>query len=114
MGKGYTPPTPFREWLSRVFRLHIALHKYDPDWDHYLRMALVLNMVRPAYHSDEPNPKWFSDCTVMVGDKQVWVGNYPYAYGTWDGVRPSYATMKLLYKVQRRLVRENEKELKKC
>lgn len=114
MANGYTPPTPFREWLSRVFRLHITMHEYSPSWDHFLRMAIVLNMVRPAYHSDEPNPRWFSDCTVMVGDKQVWVGNYPYAYGTWDGVRPSYTTIKLLRKVHRRMIKENEKELREC
>jgi len=114
MGKSYTPPTPFREWLSRVFRLHITLHKYSPEWDHFLRMAIVLGMVRPVYYGDEPNPKCFSDFTVMVGDKCVWVGNYPYSYGVWEGRMPSYATIKLLRKVQIQLTKENERELLEC
>ena len=114
MTKGYTPPTPFREWLSRVFRLHITLHDYSPEWDHYLRVAIELGMVKPIYIGADDNPKWFSDCRVMVGDMEVWVGNYAYAYGIWEGCRPSYKTIKLLRKVQLRLIKENEKELKKC
>lgn len=114
MGKSYTPPTPFREWLSRVFWLPAVMHKYSPEWDHYLRVAIELGMVKPCYHSDEPNPNWFSDCTVMVGDKTVWVGNYPYAYGIWRDRRPSYKTIKLLRKVQLRLMKENERELMEC
>lgn len=114
MAKSYTPPTPFREWLSRIFSAALMMHKYSPEWDHYLRVAIELGMVQPSYHSSNPNPKWFSDCTLMVGDKQVWVGNYPYAYGVWMDRRPSYATMKLLRKVQIRLTIENEKEFMEC
>lgn len=114
MTKGYTPPSPFREWLSRVFRMHVALHDYSPVWDHYLRVAIELGMVKPSYHSGEDDPKWFSDCTVEVGDKTVWVGNYPYAYGIYQDRRPSYKTIKLLRKVQLRLIKENEERLFKC
>lgn len=111
MTTGYTPPTKFREWLSRLFRLHITLHEYSPAWDHYLRVAIELGMVKPSYIGAEDDPRWFSDCQVMVGDKTVWVGNYPYAYGIWEKRRPSYATIKLLRKVQLRLIKENEERL---
>lgn len=114
MSKGYTPPTPFRDWLSRIFRVHIMLHRYSPEWDHYLRVAIELGMVKPCYHSDKDDPRWFSDCTVRVGDKTVWVGNYPYAYGIWMDRRPSYATMKLLRKLQLRLTKENEERMFEC
>lgn len=114
MTTGYPSPTPFREWLSRVFRLHVTLHEYSPAWDHYLRVAIELGMVKPSYHGGEDDPKWFSYCTVEVGDKTVWVGNYPYAYGIYENRRPSYKTIKLLRKVQLRLIEENEERLFKC
>ena len=114
MGDGYTPPTKFREWLSRLFRHHVMLHEYCPDWDHYLRVAIELGMVKPAYFSVEDDPEWFSDSTVTVGDKVVWAGNYPYAYGIYQDRRPSYETIKLLRKVQLRLIKENKERMYKC
>lgn len=114
MANGYTPPTKFREWLSRLFHLHVVMHEYDPEWDHFLRMAIVLGMVKPSYFGVKPDPNWFSNHQVLVGDKSVWVGNYPHVYGVWDNRRPSYATIKLLRKVHHQMIKENEKELKKC
>lgn len=111
MTTGYTPPTKFREWLSRLFRLHVTLHDYSPAWDHYLRVAIELGMVKPTYYGGKEDPTLFSDCTVMVGDKKVWVGNYAYSYGIWEGRRPSYKTIKLLRKVHLRLIKENEERL---
>lgn len=107
--KGYTPPSQFREWVSRCHRF--MLTTYDPEWDHFVRVALSLGMVRAGYYSAEPDPQWVSECHVVLGDEQVWVGNYPYAYGMPMGERkrPSYATIKLLKHHVDRVVREAKK-----
>ena len=106
--KGYKPPTPFRELASRAFGLIIMLKPYDPDWDHYVRVAIALGMIRPYHYSEVADPKWLSNCSVHIGKVAAWVGNYPYSYGVHPDldVRPSYATIRLLKKHVDRVIRE--------
>ena len=106
--EGYAPPSRFREWASRLFGANIMLSVYSPEWDHFVRVALSLGMVKVCYHSREPDPEWVSNCTVMIGEHEVWVGNYPYQYGVPfpRDVRPSYATIKLLKKHVDRVIHE--------
>lgn len=98
----YTPPSPFREWLSRLPFPHAWVMNctYSPEWDHYLRVAITLGMVRP-YATFAG--RYSYDHTVQIGPHDVWVGNYPYAYGingypdaTPRDRRPSFATIRLL------------------
>jgi hypothetical protein len=115
MVKGYTPPTPFREWLNRLVTpsAWVMLAKYDPDWDHYVRVGIMLGMVEPVYFSENRDPKWMSEHEVKIGPYEIWVGNYPYHYGTKmtdlgsTERRPSIGTMRLLKIEQRRIQRES-------
>jgi hypothetical protein len=114
--KGYKPPSRLWEWFSRHGVL--MLSKYDPEWDHFVRMAITLGMVKVGYYSPQPDPTWLSECHVKIGDYEVWVGNYPYVYGVPSSgnipdptleisrVRPSYATIKLLKKHVDQLIHE--------
>lgn len=110
--RGYTPPSRFRELASRFFGLRIMLKTYDPKWDHYIRVAMTLGMIRPYYYGSKPKSRLLCDCMVLIGDYQVWVGNYPYSYGgnPETGVRPSYATIKLLKKHVDRVIYEEQEE----
>lgn len=111
MSKGYTPPSRWAETLRRILYFHWHMQTtYCPEWDHYVRMALTLGMVS---FGDR-----VSEHVCSVGPHEVWVSNYPYAYGhsLWadrfhglePDLRPSYATMRLLHKEVARLRREKE------
>jgi hypothetical protein len=120
MARGYTPPTPFREWLHRVLTPNAwtMMVRYDPEWDHYVRMGITLGMVGPVYFSGDPNPSWLSDGRVKIGPHDIWVGNYPYHYGSKMTAmgsterRPSIGTIRLLRKEQCRVMREVREGLK--
>lgn len=111
--KGYKPPPRWLEKLRGVMRLQVGmLIEYDPEWDHWLRVAITLGMVKPSYYGGAvvDEYKWLSEYTVQVGPYTVWVGNYPYAFGHKEGEgpkrRPSFATMKLLHDEVQRIRKE--------
>jgi hypothetical protein len=67
-------------------------NRYDYEWDVFLTTALDLNMLK------------IYDLSAAIGDRHVWVGNFPYAYGMevsrfsvgdLSG-RPSFRTIKRL------------------
>lgn len=98
--KDYKAPSPLMDLLYRIPRpdMWIMLNPYDPEWDHFVRMGIQLNMVSLA-----------TPCTVHIGGVQVWVENYPYGSGasyTGPQVRPSCKTIKLLQKRVRALQME--------
>jgi hypothetical protein len=102
MGKRYSAPP---EWLEKI---RAALRgggsiPYCPEWDHYVRVAITLGMVKPYY--DDSKKMRASEYYVRIGDYKVWVKNYPYAFGCVEAVkdRPSFATMKLLLKEVKRV-----------
>jgi hypothetical protein len=68
-------------------------NRHDHDWDKKLNELLDGNNVNFL----------FSTYRVDIGDSDVWVGNYPYAYGTINvmgrEVRPSRRTILRLKKV---------------
>lgn len=79
-----------------VWRFHpywtTTTRGYDYEWDVFLTTALDLNMVE------------IRDLSAAIGDRRVWVGNFPYAYGMeishfaandLSG-RPSFRTIKRL------------------
>lgn len=79
-----------------VWRLNphwaIMNNRYDYEWDVFLTTALDLNMVG------------IRGLSASIGDRRVWVGNFPYAYGgeierfsigDLSG-RPSFRTIKRL------------------
>ena len=74
-------------------------HPYSKHWDIKLNEML----------DKENNVKIVSDFTARVGGMDVWIGNYPYAYGnpkTLD-IRPSRATIERLHKaVIKALIKE--------
>lgn len=112
----YEPPSRLRDTLSRLLvpTRWIMLEPYSPEWDHWLRVAILLGMVKPFYYSQRSSSSPM-DAVVQVGDRIVWVGNYHYSYGfEWgrpNGAeaiprgRPSFATMRLLKKEVKRLHR---------
>lgn len=79
-------------------------YPYCPHRDRFIRTAIYLNM----FSEDDRGSKF----VLLVGDTRVWVGNYPYAYGTdnWtlDPVRPSVGTIKLLRQVQNKIYKDNK------
>lgn len=124
MAKGYTSPSPFRDWLSQVLwpPRWGMLKEYDPEWDHFLRVALTLGMVKLDPFVED-RPETASRFTVRVGDDVVWESNYPYSYGYREGTRdrrnhwthatgrPSFETMRLLRNEATRLRRELKEKL---
>ena len=115
MSKGYKPPSRWAERLRCLFpptRWGMMTY-YSPEWDHYMRMAITMGMVRPYYYGLQECRDWLSDASVEVGPYKIWVGNYPFAYGyeSPEGrARPSFATMRLLKKEVRRIHREHEEK----
>lgn len=65
-------------------------HPYSREWDIMLNKLL----------DKEDNVKIVSGFTARVGGIDVWIGNYPYAYGNPEqlDVRPSRATIERLHK----------------
>ena len=53
--------------------------RYCPEWDHYMRVAITMGMVRPHYYGLQECRDWLSDASVEVGPYKIWVGNYPFA-----------------------------------
>jgi hypothetical protein len=103
MKKGYAPPSYFREWLTTVFSPTMwgSMHEYNPEWDHYVRVAIQLGMVKPYYIT----PQDVSYHRVMIGSTETWVGNYPYGYGSHPELgRPSYKTIRMLRLVVTRVM----------
>jgi hypothetical protein len=115
VSKGYKPPSRWAERLRCLFpptRWGMMTY-YSPEWDHYMRMAITMGMVRPYYYGLQECRDWLSDASVEVGPYKIWVGNYPFAYGyeSPEGrARPSFATMRLLKKEVRRIHREHEEK----
>lgn len=78
-----TSPTPREESWSR-FRypsLFFLARIYDPEWDQFLRTALLANWVSPYFYGENALPhtdEWLSPHVAMFAGRQVWVANYPY------------------------------------
>ena len=50
----------------------IRLNNTDKEWDRRVRTAI----------SEGYDVKLLSQFTAMIGGRKIWVGNYPYAFGT--------------------------------
>ena len=109
MGNGYSAPPVWLENFRGIFRGHMST-TYCQVWDHYIRVAITLGMVKPFYHNDSKTS--LSEYYVLVGDYKVWIRNYPYKFGFVDNVngRPSFATMRLLHKEAKRVILEAQRE----
>ena len=109
MGKGYSAPPVWLEKFREIFRGPTQT-TYCQVWDHYIRVAITLGMVKPYYHNDRKTS--LSEYYVYVGDYRVWIKNYPYMFGFLDDVkdRPSFATMRLLRKEVKRVILEAQRE----
>jgi hypothetical protein len=109
MRSGYSAPPEWLENFKAFFHGTMAT-TYCQVWDHYVRVAITLGMVKPYYHNDSKTS--LSEYYVHVGDYKVWVKNYPYAFGFVDTVkdRPSFATMRLLRKEVKRVLLEAQRE----
>ena len=103
MGRGYSAPPEWLEKFRAFFRGSMST-TYCPAWDHYVRVAITMGMVKPYYHNNNKT-RSLSQYYVLLGDYKVWIKNYPYAFGCVDTVkdRPSFATMKLLLKEVKRV-----------
>lgn len=121
--KGYTPPTPFREWLYRMTHFGgwtAMLHKYNPVTDHYIRMAITLGMVKehcPFREASLAERLRHADYHIEVGPHVLWVANYPYSYGVRsDGLtgRASYETIRMLRKEHLRIIDQITEEFLSC
>jgi len=76
----------FCEWLYRVRsgpKYFHTLSKYNPEWDMQVRVALDLGLLKPYQFGsyDSGVPKYVSPFKVLINDREVWIGNYPYSYG---------------------------------
>jgi hypothetical protein len=114
MGNGYSAPPVWLEKVREIFRGHMQT-TYCPVWDHYVRVAITLGMVKHGYHNHDHKtslPEYY----VCVGDYRVWIKNYPDTFGfVIDGSnrrkdRPSFATMRLLRKEVKRVLLEAQRE----
>lgn len=105
MGSGYRAPPEWLEKFKAIFHGPMET-TYCPVWDHYVRVAITLGMVKPHYHDSKKLS--LSESYVRIGDYKVCIKNYPYAFGCVDTVkdRPSFATMKLLLKEVKRVYLE--------
>lgn len=116
MRGGYKSPSRWAEQLRCLLvptRCGMLTY-YSPEWDHYMRVAITMGMVRPHYYGGQEARDWLSENIVEVGPYQIWVGNYPHSYGHKgvDGrARPSFATMRLLKKEVTRIHREHMENL---
>jgi len=102
MGNRYSAPPVWLENFREIFNDPMQT-TYCPEWDHYIRVAITLGMVKPCY--DDSKKMRASEYYVRIGDYKVWIKNYPYAFGCVESVRdrPSFATMKLLLKEVKRV-----------
>ena len=109
MGSGYSAPPVWLENFKAFFHGHMST-TYCQVWDHYVRVAITLGMVKPCYHNDRKTS--LSEYYVYVGDYRVWIKNYPYMFGFVDNGkdRPSFATMRLLRKEAKRVILEAQRE----
>jgi hypothetical protein len=84
-------------------------YKYDANWDKKVNDLLDRNEIK----LDD-----FGGRTALIGDCSIWLGNYPYAYGTnWDAsisVRPSrYTIWRIRQRVKYdKLSKEEKRDLK--
>jgi hypothetical protein len=114
MREGYTPPSRLGEFMSRI--LHptawLMLHRYDPQWDQYVLTAVTLRMIAQVDGD--------YDHFVGLGQRVVWVGNYPYSYGLrvddyWVGrgsaCRPAWRTIRMLRRAIKQKIEENENDV---
>jgi hypothetical protein len=82
-------------WLRFLnTKAHYMQTSYDWEWDRYVETALNLGMVRILHHGERfPNTTLaqalrkdllenYSLYTCMVGPHEVWIGNYPYSFGS--------------------------------
>lgn len=106
---------PFRVFSPRWWHL---TSRYDYEWDVFVETSLNLGMVKA-------DQKWFfshprADHVLLVGEKEMWVSNYPYAYATphedimvgGGESRPSIRTMLRIRKLQAELQREISAQIK--
>jgi hypothetical protein len=109
MGNGYSAPPVWLENFRGIFRGPMQT-TYCRVWDHYIRVAITLGMVKPCYHDGRKTI--LSEYYVYVGDYKVWIENYPYNFGHTnnDVDRPSFATMRLLHKEVKRVLLEAQRE----
>lgn len=69
------------------------LEKYDENLDKRVLQAVAEGNIRP-YKMLSGIETYEYEC--IVGGKSLWVGNYPYSYGSFGKIRPSRRTIKLL------------------
>lgn len=74
-------PSPCGEGWSRFRypKLFFMERKYDPEWDQFLRTAILANWVAPYFYGgNTTEDRWLSPHVALFAGREVWIANYPY------------------------------------